>query len=328
LKPYLLLPLVLVFIAVSGIQAARPASAHARPVRFDPPAGAVLNTAPASVQGWFTGELRRVDETFIRVLDGSGNRVDSGPVQLTSDRRQMSVALRDGLPEGRYLVYWSAFDDRDAHAVSGCHAFFMGQAAADAALAAFQPLDGGADCPATAGSAGSQASETAASLELDVPGRVSGDSVTVVMKPVNFTARAPQANVKDPNFGHYHIYLDKVPVEVLTGTHSHEEGSSSGGHSHGQAPMTSSPGGLVENPVMWVDNSYTFRNLEPGFHTVTVVLNYDNHEPLDPPVMATATFRIEGGEGGSGLPAWTVVLGLVAGLVIGAASMRFAGGRV
>jgi methionine-rich copper-binding protein CopC len=126
-----------------------PVQAHSRPVRFDPAPGIVLGTAPASVQGWFSSEIRRADTSFLQVLDGQGRRVEQGETQLAMDRRQMSVALSPGLPEGRYIVHWSALDDVDGHALAGCYVFFVGQAAAEASVRGGEPLDGGSRCPAT-----------------------------------------------------------------------------------------------------------------------------------------------------------------------------------
>jgi methionine-rich copper-binding protein CopC len=140
-----------VLVALLIVQALPPfagtALAHSRPVRFDPAPGAILTAAPANVQGWFSSEIRRVPDSFLHILDGSGQRVDMGETQLSSDRRQMSVALRSGLPPGRYLVNWSANDDADGHTLAGCYVFFVGEAAAAASVSAGEPLDGGSRCP-------------------------------------------------------------------------------------------------------------------------------------------------------------------------------------
>ena len=86
------------------------------------------------------------------------------------------------------------------------------------------------------------------------------------------------------------------------------------------------PGGLVENPVMWTENSYTFTNLEPGYHTVSVVLNHDDHTPLSPAVVAAQTFRVEDNDSGS-LPVWALALGVIAGLVVGGVGVKLASSR-
>src|SRR3990172_11211306 len=109
------------------------ALAHSRPVSFSPAPGAVLEAAPAKVEGWFTSDIKRADESFIRVMDANGARVDAGQTSLSPDRRQMGVTLAGGLGPGRYLVHWSTHDDADGEVFAGCHAFFFGQAAATAA---------------------------------------------------------------------------------------------------------------------------------------------------------------------------------------------------
>src|SRR3990170_4897783 len=78
-----------------GLLGAQLASAHSRPIRFDPPPGAVLSAAPERVTGWFTSELRNDPNwTYLQVSDENGARVDTGSISLSTDRRQMSVALR------------------------------------------------------------------------------------------------------------------------------------------------------------------------------------------------------------------------------------------
>jgi methionine-rich copper-binding protein CopC len=153
------------------------AFAHARPVRFDPAAGAVLSAAPARVTGWFSSDIRRADGSFVQVLDSQKRRVDQGATELANDRRSMSVALPPGLPEGRYLVYYSTVDDGDGHTYGGCYAFFIGQAAAESAQRGGDPLDGGSVCPATAAEA--QATPTPAPGDEPAGEEGGGDGVPV-----------------------------------------------------------------------------------------------------------------------------------------------------
>jgi methionine-rich copper-binding protein CopC len=333
------------FAAFGSISLTPSVEAHSRPVRFDPAPGAVLSAAPTTVTGWFTSDIRRAEESFIQVMDGSGANVAAGDIQLSDDRRQMSVTLQPGVDEGRYVVYWSTFDDADGEVFGGCYAFFVGQAAADAAVTNGESLDAAADCPATAEADDhthddemTDMAESSASVDFRVI--VDGSNAELTILPVNFTPRAPDGNTVDPNFGHYHIYLDKVPVDVFTGTHSHDaemsgddaEMSSDDEMSHDEMEEMDDheelPGGLVENPVMWVENSFTFTDLEPGVHTATIVLNYDNHMPVDPPVIATQSFTIgsAGGDDG-GIPAWTLAIAVVGGLAVGGVGMKLAGGR-
>jgi methionine-rich copper-binding protein CopC len=123
------------------------ASAHSRPVRFEPAPGAVLNTAPGQVSGWFTSDIRRDPNwSFLRVTGPDGQRVDTGETTLTSDRRQMTATMRPGLGPGRYLVTWRTWDDADGEIFGDCYTFFVGQAAADAAVVENVRLDGGSAC--------------------------------------------------------------------------------------------------------------------------------------------------------------------------------------
>jgi methionine-rich copper-binding protein CopC len=134
-------------VVAMGLIGAELASAHSRPIRFDPPPGAVLATGPERVTGWFTAELRNDPNwTYIEVTDQNGARVDAGSIMLSTDRRQMSIGLRPGLSEGRYLVSWRGWDDADGAIFGDCYTFFVGQAAADAAVTSKTRLDGGNIC--------------------------------------------------------------------------------------------------------------------------------------------------------------------------------------
>lgn len=123
------------------------ALAHSRPIRFDPAPGAVLSAAPAQITGWFTSDLRRDPNwTFIHVTNAAGERVDTGDAVLSADRREITVDLQSGLPDGRYLVTWRNYDDADGHILGDCYVFYVGQAAADAGLVDKTRIDGGGDC--------------------------------------------------------------------------------------------------------------------------------------------------------------------------------------
>jgi methionine-rich copper-binding protein CopC len=132
---------------IAVIALATNAFAHSRPIRFDPAPGAVLSTAPAKVEAWFTSDMRRDPNwTYIRVTDAQGTRVDSGETTLSTDRRQLSVALKSGLGSGRYVVTWRNWDDSDGEIFGDCYTFFVGQAAADAAVNDKFRLDAGSSC--------------------------------------------------------------------------------------------------------------------------------------------------------------------------------------
>ena len=139
--------LVLAFAVLLGGIAATHVFAHSRPLRFDPAPGAVLQTPPAQVQGWFTGEVRRDPNwTFIQVTDAQGQRVDTGETMLSPDRLQLTATLRPNLPPGAYLVTWRTWDDADAEIFGDCYVFYVGQAAADQGVATKTRLDGGSRC--------------------------------------------------------------------------------------------------------------------------------------------------------------------------------------
>jgi hypothetical protein len=99
------------------------------------------------VEGWFTSDIRRDPNwSFLRVTGPDGSRVDTGETQLGSNRRSMSVDLRAGLGPGRYIVTWRTFDDADGEIFGDCYTFFIGQAAADAAVSENLRLDAGSAC--------------------------------------------------------------------------------------------------------------------------------------------------------------------------------------
>lgn len=134
-------------LVAAGVLGTQLASAHSRPVRFDPAAGAVLSTAPAQVTGWFTSELRNDPNwNHLRVTDQTGARVDTGTVALSADRYQMTVQLNSGLGPGRYTVAWRTWDDADGEIFGDCYVFYVGQEAADKAIADKFRLDAGSSC--------------------------------------------------------------------------------------------------------------------------------------------------------------------------------------
>ncbi len=122
-------------------------SAHSKPIRFDPAPGAVLTSAPTEVNGWFSDDIRLDPNwSYLHVTDAQGNRVDTGDTKLSTDRRQETVALKSGLGDGMYTVEWRTFDDGDGAVFGDCYTFFVGQAAADAAVKNQTLLFGGDKC--------------------------------------------------------------------------------------------------------------------------------------------------------------------------------------
>jgi methionine-rich copper-binding protein CopC len=295
--------------------------AHASPERFEPAPGAVLDTAPERVDGWFTQDVRRQeDESFLRVYrveaDGSlGQRVDTDATIIDDDdRRHMSVDLTPDTGPGEYAVAWQTLSDEDDELDGDCYRFFVGQEAADAAHEARSRIDVAGKCPTAAVSAPPEAT---ASIELDVPEESSTGDVTVGMTTEGATIQLPTGEGRDPAFAHYHLYLD-IPPSLI---HSHEEGE------EGEVGMEDGEDGGGEmdmeqdafsGDIMTVEDSYTFEDLEPGQHVVTAALFYDDHTPFNPPVMTGAAFRVTGSGGGDGgVDTWVLIVVGVAALAVG-----------
>jgi methionine-rich copper-binding protein CopC len=122
-------------------------SAHNHPVLFDPAPAAVLEEAPAEVTAWFAGPVRRdANWTYLQVVDADGNRVDTGELNISEDRRQMSIALEADLGPGVYMVTWRNWDDDDGFIMGDCYRFYVGQEAADTAISEGNRLFGGEGC--------------------------------------------------------------------------------------------------------------------------------------------------------------------------------------
>jgi methionine-rich copper-binding protein CopC len=147
-------------------------------LRFDPAPGAVLQSPPSQVTGWFSSDIRRDPNwSFIQVSDAQGQRVDMGEAQLSGDRLQMTATLKPGLGPGAYLVTWRTWDDGDAEIFGDCYVFYVGQPAADAAVAAKTRLDGGSKCQRIEVSAknGTPTPQQAAASATQIAGGGAGD---------------------------------------------------------------------------------------------------------------------------------------------------------
>jgi copper transport protein len=118
-------PLALAALVVGVLVAsAQAASAHATLLTAEPQAGAVYDTSPDAV-------LLRFDEPVeialggVRVFDGDGERVDSGPPTHPSGRgTEVRAALPD-LGDGTYVVTWRV-SSTDAHPIEGAFTFQVG----------------------------------------------------------------------------------------------------------------------------------------------------------------------------------------------------------
>ncbi|NEA37803.1 hypothetical protein G3I42_00595 [Streptomyces sp. SID11385] len=105
---------------------AAPASAHAALVGSDPTQGSVLDTAPDRVVLDFSEKIG-VSDNAVRVLDPSGERVDTGKLTDLSggSRARYAVKLHAGLPDGTFTVAYQVVS-ADSHPVAGAFTFSIG----------------------------------------------------------------------------------------------------------------------------------------------------------------------------------------------------------
>lgn len=122
----LLRAVVVSLLAVVALLGAAPAAfAHASLLTATPGDGAVLDEPPTEVSLTFT-EAVTLGAGYLRVVDGDGDRVDTGNV--TVDGAQAGVALQGSLPDGGYVISYRLIS-ADSHPVSGGIAFAVGDAA-------------------------------------------------------------------------------------------------------------------------------------------------------------------------------------------------------
>ena len=122
----------ILFVVLVGVE---PAFAHANLLRSDPPASSALNSAPQTINLWFS-EPVEPDFSAINLLDGKGNPVKT-PHSTVDPSDQKHMLLAPGsLPDGVYTVSWRAISAADGHATNGSFAFAIGAVTGLAALAA------------------------------------------------------------------------------------------------------------------------------------------------------------------------------------------------
>jgi copper transport protein len=116
---------LLLGLFVAGVAGAAPASAHAELVSGDPADSARLDTPPGSVTLRFS-EPVGLGLGYVRVVDASGSRVDTGTVEHPGgDASAVSVRLRGGLGDGSYTVSWRVVS-ADSHPAAGAYSFVVG----------------------------------------------------------------------------------------------------------------------------------------------------------------------------------------------------------
>lgn len=121
------LPALLIALLLILSRGAVPVLAHANLVRSDPASGAVLASAPAQIQLWFS---EQPDPHFsdAQVLDATRQRVDAGDMHVAQgDPLSLIVGVKPNLPDGLYTVSWKTVSAVDGHLVNGNFPFYVGQ---------------------------------------------------------------------------------------------------------------------------------------------------------------------------------------------------------
>ncbi len=119
------LVLVIIFLAAQWSLFSPAASAHAFLESSDPPANAVLATAPATVTLRFTEPL---ETSYSRadLYNQSGAQVPGTNSAIGADGQSMSVTLPSGLSNGTYSLLWRTLSAADGHTAQGYLPFTIG----------------------------------------------------------------------------------------------------------------------------------------------------------------------------------------------------------
>ncbi|MEV7646249.1 copper resistance CopC family protein [Arthrobacter sp. NPDC089319] len=111
---------------------ARPAAAHDELISSTPENGAVLDTPPTEVTLKFSANVMDIGATT-QVLDGEGTDWAAGAPVLSGS--QVSIPLRDGMPDGDYQLGWRVVSS-DGHPIEGTLKFTVAAASPAASSAA------------------------------------------------------------------------------------------------------------------------------------------------------------------------------------------------
>ena len=124
--------LLIGILIAGGLLFTETAHAHSAYVRSNPGADAVIVSAPAKVEIWFSQELfRRKGENVIHVSGPDGQDVSNGETQIDDDdRKHIWVELSPNLAAGKYLVEWKNISVEDGHSTEGSFSFSIDPQAA------------------------------------------------------------------------------------------------------------------------------------------------------------------------------------------------------
>jgi copper transport protein len=116
---------ILVICVLSGaVLLGGAAEAHANYVRSNPASDARLVKPPTEVRIEFS-EPPDPKGSDIQVLDTAGKRHDKGDVAASGDPNGLRVSI-EPIPDGGYLVAWTATSAVDGHTTKGSFAFVVG----------------------------------------------------------------------------------------------------------------------------------------------------------------------------------------------------------
>jgi copper transport protein len=138
------LALVALVALVAGavlVLGAAPASAHATLEATSPADRAHLDKVPPAVSLTFSEDVS-ASLGAVKVVDGSGTRVDSGDVVVNG--HTVSLGLRGDLGDGAYIVTYRVIS-ADSHPVRGAFTFTVGNVTEASAGAVSAALDDSAD---------------------------------------------------------------------------------------------------------------------------------------------------------------------------------------
>lgn len=100
----------------------RAADAHAILVRSDPPVNARLQDPPPIVAAYFSESLD-TRLSSLKVVDGAGERVDSGKTLFGPENTRMYAEIPQALPPGFYAAVWETLSSVDGHLLKGSYPF-------------------------------------------------------------------------------------------------------------------------------------------------------------------------------------------------------------
>jgi copper resistance protein C len=132
---------MLLWLALA-LAVARPAAAHDELISSTPANGAALDTQPDAVTLKFSATVMEIGATT-QVLDGEGTDWAAGAPLLSGS--EVSIPLRDGMPNGDYQLGWRVVSS-DGHPIEGTLKFSVAAAGPAASSAA----DGAGNTPAAA----------------------------------------------------------------------------------------------------------------------------------------------------------------------------------